>query len=107
MSSALSSSSDLTMRDRSSDCPFAARGASLTGALGVFVFGAFAVFATAFALDVFAGFAAFAALAFFGAVFVPAVLRVRIQLLRSTQRCARNRTFSKNPPVTALLPTAK
>lgn len=83
MSSALSSSSDWTMRATSSDGFFAARGFAAAFA-GVFGLGVFvALDFGALALRAFAG--RLAALAFFGADFAPVVLRVRIQILRSAQ----------------------
>jgi hypothetical protein len=90
------------MRDTRSDRFFSARGC---GFAGVFALGSLAVLdfgATAFALRAFAvpaGF--FAALAFFGADFAPVVLRVRIQILRSTHRlesgCATLDVFEFRP----------
>jgi hypothetical protein len=88
------------MRDTSSDGFFSMRGAGAFGAAALPVRGlgaAFAVAILAFGFAVF-GVAAFAlrgfadvdaAFAFFGAAFAPAVVRVRIQILRSTHR--RNR----------------
>src|ERR1700761_2349382 len=98
MSSALSSSSALTMRSRSSKSFFGAGGgvcfSTFAGAVtfltGLMAFG-FAVFAfTAF----FAGLAAllaFAALVFLGAFFAPAVLRVRIHILQSNAAMKRTK----------------
>jgi hypothetical protein len=92
MSSALSSSSEETMRAISSDCVLAARGAGF-GA-GAFAFVVLGLALVAFAFFGAAGRAAFLALAFFGADFAPAVLRVRIQILRSAQpECAKLDVF--------------
>jgi hypothetical protein len=113
MSSALSSSSDFRILVTSSDCCFlTARGCASAfagAALAFVVFGlAFALTDFTWAIFALAAFAlrgAFAALAFFGADFAPAVLRVRIQILRSAQpACAKLdvfKTASDRAPLSA------
>jgi hypothetical protein len=92
MSSALSSSSDWTMRARISGAFAAGLGALSRFTAGAAAFGFLAVldFAGAFL-------AAAGALAFFGAFAAPVVLRVRIQILQGTSMESQSITSELRP----------